>query len=232
MATPSLNCCRDNLVVLFEKNRLKTQSLASLANTSTAAKMHKFCTYFVRLHGLMFTKTRSDNLCSIVLTIYSLETFEALLKSTMQEFSSLLRENMIDTEMLMKLYTINIFALYTAQNGTNSLSVTKMIEDIPGSTSNTTRNNTITKYAVMLAIQLFSRSLPIYRHDKSILLLLNSLILADSLGIIGVFIDFLLLQSHIFASAEYNKTKTWQSFGKQLTNLVNNMTRNEGDQSK
>lgn len=102
---------RDNLIVLFEKNRqrlledahpLSKKNRNSHFSSVHSSSLKKVLAKFVRLHGILFSKT-------------SLETFEGLKSSTISEFETLLNQQsesvQLTDDLLMQLFVINMFGV-------------------------------------------------------------------------------------------------------------------------
>ncbi|KAL6048987.1 Telomerase activating protein Est1 [Balamuthia mandrillaris] len=116
---------RDNLVVLFEKNRQKAQMLTAADNAKPkpspkkrtrrpggrrineprveerSVELSAFFTRFVRLHGILFTKI-------------SLETFDDIQHEVLQDLEALLRAGRLGEDQLLKLLLIIIFVIHNA----------------------------------------------------------------------------------------------------------------------
>eukprot|EP01027_Heterolobosea_sp_BB2_P010046 GEZU01014792.1.p1 GENE.GEZU01014792.1~~GEZU01014792.1.p1 ORF type:complete len:355 (-),score=75.97 GEZU01014792.1:16-1080(-) len=99
---------RDNLTLLFEKNRQKLQTLGTNKSVKQRGKKDKslknddilqsFLTRFVRLHGIIFTKT-------------SLETFKDTLSEAMRDLIAYMHKDSLPADLPLKMTVMNIFTL-------------------------------------------------------------------------------------------------------------------------
>lgn len=123
---------KDNLVIAFEKNRqsytqlIETKKSVGDGEVSKTEKYKEFCTQYVRLHGILFTRT-------------SLETFGVVLSSVKGAFHELLssgpgeslnfgRDSMENGLVILRLVVILIFTVYNASKKNDDQSYAEILQ--------------------------------------------------------------------------------------------------------
>lgn len=91
---------KDNLTVLFEKNKNKYENpeQSKPKSTEKSDKVEKFLKTFVRAHGILFTKTGIESLIKIK-------------EKLMEEMDTLLQEGLLREETVLQMFVCNIFAV-------------------------------------------------------------------------------------------------------------------------
>lgn len=187
---------RENLAVLFEKNRAKLQAILEEKGnygcegmTKESERLARFKTLFARLHGMLFTRT-------------NLETFESVQSTTLGQYTFLLRHRSIDWQLFLKLMVINIFSLHSI--------VTPTTENVFGLPISTSQQPALLKHAISLALELFSRTLA------------SSNLPTDFYGSLSLFVDYLSLNPNfIVKPTDPRDQKTWQLTAKHLAAFLN-----------
>eukprot|EP01114_Cavostelium_apophysatum_P021904 TRINITY_DN7768_c0_g2_i3.p1 TRINITY_DN7768_c0_g2~~TRINITY_DN7768_c0_g2_i3.p1 ORF type:complete len:559 (+),score=174.23 TRINITY_DN7768_c0_g2_i3:260-1936(+) len=159
---------RDNLIVLFEKNRVRlTSAEGETANkkddheapthSKRSPALKTFLTRVVRLHGIMFTKT-------------SLEKFDEIQGLVLKDLDHLLKEE-ITEDMLVRMFVMNMSSIYN---------VSWIPEGHAPSYAEISQRSALTKSSVNLALEFFARVLrqpqpTRQRHATSIALFIDYL---------------------------------------------------------
>lgn len=186
---------RENLVVLFEKNRVKVQNIFNEKGSygmegisKEIDRLERFKILFARLHGMLFMKT-------------NLDTFEAIQSSAFGQFTYLLRHRSVDWQLLFKLFVISIVSLDSLMTLTSD------------NASESSSQSTLLKYAISLSLELFSRTLSTINLPP------------DSYGSIALFVDYLGLHPNCITKPNDAKDlKIWQLTAKHLANFLNTTT--------
>lgn len=194
---------KDNLAVLFQKNKLLEPSTKSLDSFDSSEDEHPdrtqttlfetFSNNFIRLHGILFTKT-------------DFEEFQ--LDPTLNQFQTLLKNKEITDEMVLKIFTINIFSLFST-NWTPEGTLTY---------SEVSQRPQLIRLALPLSFSFFIEVIRASIHSSA----------NEFLASISVFLDFL------FCNQEWLKTPTdpkiiscWENTWDELAALLNILVETE-----
>eukprot|EP01117_Protostelium_nocturnum_P004466 TRINITY_DN1608_c0_g1_i2.p1 TRINITY_DN1608_c0_g1~~TRINITY_DN1608_c0_g1_i2.p1 ORF type:complete len:627 (-),score=230.88 TRINITY_DN1608_c0_g1_i2:106-1986(-) len=169
---------RDNLIVLFEKNRLKCNDLdaKNSQNSSVETLASSLLIKFVRLQGMLFTKT-------------SLEKFEGLCREVSNLFGQLIAKNFSNLEgdfnsfadLCLKMITINISSVEN-----------NLLDKENQSYSEKSLKSIYLDYGLLLCFSI------VEKMTKAMLEVFGSLINSNDsfslvIGTIGVYLDYLMV---------------------------------------
>jgi len=183
---------RENLQVLFEKNRQKsnvegTESSEPL-HPHFSSELKRFHSRFVRLHGILFSKT-------------GLDKFEEYELEVVREAENLLQKDEISEESLLNIFTINIFAIYNIQH---------MSESGQGATySEISQKSLLIKYSISLSLRFFFLALKRSYSGE-----------LKFLGAVTVFLDYLRIHADLMKKIDDRDTTTWIMIWKELAKLL------------
>jgi len=183
---------KDNLQVLFEKNR---QKFSAEGNESAephhplfSSEMKRFLSRFVRLHGMLFTKT-------------SLDKFEEYEGEVLREAENLFQKDEISEETLLNIFVINIFAIYNIQH---------ISESGQGATyAEISQKSILIKYSVSSALRFFGLALKRSYSEEP-----------KYLAAITVLLDFMKTNPDILKKAEDRDAASWNLIWRELAKLL------------
>jgi hypothetical protein len=206
---------RDNLNVLLEKNKVKVEDSkpssqssgrggksqnAFIEEADLTSEARAFLSKFVRLHGILFTKT-------------SLEAWRELETKVLAEFDQLLRKEHLPDSVLLKIFVVNIFTFNNINN---------VPDGITPSYIEIGQRTELQKYSLSLALEMF---LAVMRIGVK----LNTK-LPKNLMSLSIFSDWMKYNCLYLKKSEFSEDKwislreTTVSFLNYITGvLVNNM---------
>ncbi|XP_010673759.2 nonsense-mediated mRNA decay factor SMG7 [Beta vulgaris subsp. vulgaris] len=123
---------KDNLVTAFEKNRQSyTQLIETTKNSgdreiSIKEKYKEFCTQFVRLHGILFTRTSQEMFATVLSSVKG--TFQELLSSGPEEELNFGRDGMENGLAILRVVAILIYTIYNASKKNEDHSYAEILQ--------------------------------------------------------------------------------------------------------
>uniref|UniRef100_A0A803KMD7 Uncharacterized protein n=1 Tax=Chenopodium quinoa TaxID=63459 RepID=A0A803KMD7_CHEQI len=123
---------KDNLVIAFEKNRQNYNQLIETTKTngdrefSVKEKYKEFCTQFVRLHGILFTRTSMETFAAVLSSVS--RVFHELLSSGAEEELNFGRDGMENGLAILRLVAILIFTVYNVSKKNEGHSYAEILQ--------------------------------------------------------------------------------------------------------
>ncbi|CAO2837384.1 unnamed protein product [Amaranthus hypochondriacus] len=122
---------KDNLVIAFEKNRqsytqlIETKKSMGDAEVSKTEKYKEFCTQYIRLHGILFTRTSLETFGVVLSSVKG--AFHELLSSGPEESLNFGRDSMENGLVILRLVVILIFTVYNASKKNDDQSYAEIL---------------------------------------------------------------------------------------------------------
>ncbi|KAL2941988.1 Protein SMG7 [Bienertia sinuspersici] len=123
---------KDNLVIAFEKNRqgytqlVETTKDTSEKEVSMKEKYKEFCTQYVRLQGILFTRTSMEMFAAVLSSARG--AFHELLSSGPEESPNFGKDGMENGLIILRLVAILIFTVYNASKKNENQSYAEILQ--------------------------------------------------------------------------------------------------------
>eukprot|EP01103_Thecamoeba_quadrilineata_P017717 TRINITY_DN6415_c0_g1_i1.p1 TRINITY_DN6415_c0_g1~~TRINITY_DN6415_c0_g1_i1.p1 ORF type:complete len:800 (+),score=151.54 TRINITY_DN6415_c0_g1_i1:67-2466(+) len=225
------NTAKDNLLVLFEKNRLKLNVLSKKLDLFSPNRivlekndnemLRDLTSVFVRLHGILYTRS-------------SLDTFNTLKAYVLQELELHLAKKPLPDNLLLRMLVVNIFSIHNVTWSSNPTNLTNSQEVPPQTSAEINQKKLLMKNATKLAIEFFGRVVAAYSHGSKISSAdakksepeqkkqLNR-IDSNVLGAIGIFMEWLTDHPDMLIIFRQKEKKAWVNMWKAIASLLNQL---------
>ncbi|KAK9735944.1 hypothetical protein RND81_04G239800 [Saponaria officinalis] len=123
---------KDNLVIAFEKNRqsynqlLETTKDAGKREASIKEKYKDFCNRFVRLHGILFSRTSLETFPAVLASVT--EVLHELLPSGPKEQQNFGRDGTENAQFVIRLAALLIFTVYNVNKKTEGQTYAEILQ--------------------------------------------------------------------------------------------------------
>lgn len=123
---------KDNLAIAFEKNRQIYTQLVETTKTlgdrevTIKEKYKEFCSQFVRLHGILFTRTSLEKFAAVLSSVRG--AFHELLSSGAEEELNFGKDGMENGLAILRLVAILIFTVYNVSKKSEGHSYAEILQ--------------------------------------------------------------------------------------------------------